>query len=117
MDDLDLPELTRLRVEQELTAYCDRKVPLHVRDQVRLAFDLKGTHLTLFEERAPFGDGTQWTRMPIAQFRFDPASAEWTLYCRDRRERWQPYRYAEPAKAIGALLHAVDADQTRIFWG
>ena len=51
--DLDLPELTRLRVEQELTAYCERKVPLHVRDQVRLAFDLKGTHITLLEERAP----------------------------------------------------------------
>ena len=114
---MDLPELTRRRVEQDLAAYCDRKVPLPVRDQVRLTFARRGSHITLFEERAPFGDGIRWTRMPIAQFRFDPVTAEWTLHCRDRRERWQPYRYAEPAKAIGALLHALDADQTGIFWG
>ena len=78
---MDLPELTRRRVEQDLTAYCDRKVPLPVRDQVRLTFARRGAHITLFEERAPFGDGIRWTRMPIARFRFDPMTADCPATC------------------------------------
>lgn len=115
---MDLPDLTRLRAEQELGAYCARKVPAHIRDQVRVTFTQAGSHFTLFEERAPFGNSTgRWTQLAIAQFRFDPATSLWTLYCRDRNERWHVYRQAEPAKAIGALLHALDTDTTGIFWG
>lgn len=114
----DLPDLTRLRAEQELATYCARKVPVHVRDRLRITFTRTRSHLTLFEERVRFdGSPGPWTQMPIAQLRFDPATALWKLYCCDRHERWHVYRQAEPAKAIGALLHALDTDTTGIFWG
>ena len=114
---MELPDPTRQRVERELAAFCERKVPIHVRDQVRLAFDVEGTDITLFEERPPFGGGACWTRRPITQFRFNDAAAEWSLYCQDQRLRWQRFTRAEPVKAIGALLHVIELDETRIFWG
>jgi hypothetical protein len=34
--------------------------------------------------------------MKVAQLRFDQDSGEWTLYCRDRNERWFEYYDFEP---------------------
>lgn len=112
-----LPELVKARVEQQLTAYCERRVPLHVRDQVRLTYAIQGVLITLFEMRTAYGLADKWVKRPIAQFRFDPEHGEWTLYSCDRNTRWFVYRYTEPAPDIGALLHALDTDTTGIFWG
>lgn len=112
-----LPELLKARVEQQLAAYCERKVPIQARHQVRLEHEIRGTTVTLTEARAPFDGSERWTQTPIAQCRFDPETKLWSLYCRDRNIRWHPYRYAEPARDIGALLHALDVDTTGIFWG
>lgn len=114
---MELPELLRARVAQQLAAYCERKVPLRVRDQVRLAYEIAGTRALLVEERASLHGDTQWSRSPLAQFRFDSATLQWSLYCADRNGRWHLYRPAEPARDIGALLHAIDTDTTGIFFG
>ena len=114
---MDLPELLRARVLQQLASFCERKVPRHVRDQVRLVPEVAGLKALLIEERAPFNGGEHWTRMPIAQFRLDAGTGLWSLYCSDRNSRWHPYRQAEPARDIGALIHAIDTDTTGIFFG
>ncbi len=58
-----------------------------------------------------------WTDLPIAQLRFEPATAMWTLRCRDRNERWTPYRRLPASGSVAALLAEIDADPTGIFWG
>ncbi len=114
-----LPELARRLVEAKLTAYCERKVPIHVRNEVRLSFSVRGHSVTLSEERDALARPGTWVATPIAQLRFDPDHEHWTLYCANpkRREGWLPYRHALPAKDIGALLYAIDSDQTGVFWG
>ncbi len=32
--------------------------------------------------------GPEWTRMKVAQLRYDRSSSRWSLYCCDRNERW-----------------------------
>jgi hypothetical protein len=112
-----LPELVRARVEKQLAAYCERRVPLDVRHLVRLSFKVHGKLVTLFEDRVIHDKPDQWVSVPIAQFRFDPERTEWTLYCCDQNGRWFVYKHADAARDIGALLHAVELDVTRIFWG
>ncbi len=111
-----LPELTQKLVETKLTAYCERRVPLHARDQVRMSFLIRGNHVTLNEERIAFNKPGIWVTIPIAQLRFNPTSGQWLLFCADRNSRWHLYRHAEPAKDIGALLGAMDNDTTGIFY-
>jgi hypothetical protein len=112
-----LPELTRELLEAKLTAYCERRVPLHARDQLRVTFTVHGNHVTIKEERIAFRQAGTWVTMPIAKLRLDEASGEWSLYCADRNDRWHHYRYAKPAKDIAALLDAIDNDKTGAFWG
>ncbi len=112
-----LPELTKKRVEILLTDFCEKRVPPHVRNQVKLTFEFRGNSATLFEARPVWNDPTRWTHTPVAQFRLDPGSLEWSLYCCDRNSKWHLYQGANPTSALETLLSEVDRDPTRIFWG
>ena len=58
-----------------------------------------------------------WTRMKIAQLRFDDVSRTWTLYWADRNETWNRYWDLEPSASISELLDEIDQDPTGIFFG
>ena len=114
-----LPELTRRHAEQVLGAFCEARVPLHVRSEVRLAIDVHGNIVTVVEERAPWKPeyGPEWTRNPIAQFRFDADGQHWTLYWRDRHTRWHLFEEAAPRRDIETLVRVLVDDPIGIFWG
>ena len=65
--------------------------------------------------RADFGP--DWTRLPIAQFRFDPSTACLSLWWRDRNIKWHQFEEAAPSRDIETLLLVVNEDATAIFWG
>ncbi len=53
----------------------------------------------------------------MAQLRYDPAARTWSLYCRNRNERWFAYSAVKPSSDVAPLLAEIDADPTGIFWG
>ena len=112
-----LPEFTKQLVESRLSSYCEERVPLHVRDQVRLAFKIRGNSVTLFEQRPNFQDKSQWIDLPVAQFRYNPGNTKWTLYCCDRNSKWHEFLPFPPNKDFVKLVNEVEKDSTGIFWG
>ncbi len=112
-----LSELTKKRVEKPLSAYCKARVPAYLKDKVRVGFKFRGNTGTLYEERPDFNRPDTWVDTVVAQFRFDPKSMDWTLYCADRNAKWHLYDEIEPSKNIQDLLKEVDRDPTGIFWG
>lgn len=112
-----LPELLRLSVEKKLADYGRNKVPPHLVDKIRIGYRFRGKSVTLFEARPQFFDPSQWSEIVVVQFRYDPATALWTLYCADRNSRWHLYSEINPAKKFEKLLKEVDDDPTGIFWG
>ena len=104
-------------VQHQLQEFCERRVPLHVRNQVKLSYSSRGDTVTLYEERVHFRDSSKWTKTSIAQFRFNPDTKEWILYCSDRNSRWHIYNLTKPTKDFVSLLKFVDEDSTGIFWG
>ena len=112
-----LPELVKLSVEKKLSEYCRKKVHPHVADRLRIGFRFRGNIVTLFESRPYFDDSSKWVDIVVAQFRFDPKTAMWTLYWPDRNSRWHYYVDLDPSSTFEKLLKEVDEDPTRIFWG
>ena len=114
-----LPELTQKLVESKLGAYCNTKIPAHIRHQLRLSFSFWSNCVTLFEEREVHDTPGEWTKMPIAQFRLDVVDGLWRLYCADlkRRDSWLRYQDVEPARDFEVLLGAMDLDRSGAFWG
>ena len=99
--------------------WADRRVPEHVRDQVRLAVDVADRTVTILECRPPRQPeyGPDWTRFPIARLRYTKSRNRWSLYWRDRNLNFHEYDRAEPSPDVQDLLDEIDRDPTNIFWG
>ena len=113
---MSLPANIQSQARELLQLFCDARVPERVRDQVKLNFSFDGNSVTLSEERPKWNDPTKWISSKVAQFRYQPGTGTWVLFCRDQNGRW--HEYFLPADAdLGVLLKEVDRDPTGIFWG
>lgn len=112
---MGLPEIDVARVRR----WCDRLVPEHMRDQVRMEVDVADRHLTILECRPPWRDdfGPEWTRQPQARLRYTKGRRVWTLYWCDRNDGWHLYDLIAPSSSVAPLLDELDRDPTCIFFG
>jgi hypothetical protein len=107
------PETDIARVRR----YCQRRVPPHAREQVRLEAVVGGSAITIIERRVPWREdfGPEWSRRKIAQLRY--ARGAWTLQWADRNGRWRRYPDLEPSPRLDDLLAEIDRDPAGAFWG
>jgi len=110
---MSLPETEQHRVKKLLSAFIDKRVPPHVRDQVKLICKVTGNRVTLSECRPYYNDPSTWSEMPIAQFEYDVAAKAWSLYAYDRNDKRKRYSKGP----LEQLIQEVDKDPTGIFWG
>ena len=114
---MPLSEFTKKLIETKLTEYCDHKIPIDVRDQVRLTHKIIGYKVNLIETRPYHHDPSIWTETPIAQFRLDRDTQKWSLFSSDRNGRWHLYDLIKPSLDFNDVLKALDDDKRGIFWG
>lgn len=100
-----------------LATYCAERVPDGLRDRVKLGFRIRTTAVTLYQERLQ--DPGRWSKLVVAQLRYNALLNHWKLYCNSRRAlgRWHRYELAAPAPSIEPLLAEIDHDPTGVFWG
>jgi Protein of unknown function (DUF3024) len=110
-----LPELDVARVQR----WCARQVPMQLRHEIRVEFDVATRHLTICECRPPWREdfGPDWTRFPIARLHYTKTRKLWTLYWRDRHLRYHRYDRLQPSPLVQDLLDYLDTRGDPIFWG
>ena len=113
-----LPVLTQHIAQTRLAAFCERRVPPTLRDQVRLELEFTGHEVCLIESRPHFRDPGLWTKLPVARFRFNAAAGTWSLDRPDllHQPAWRPYP-APPSRDLERLIRIVDQDPDGVFWG
>src|SRR5438132_8927776 len=109
-----LSEAQRTEVTGRLVAFCESRVPVRVRDKVRLSFSIEHNEVILFEVRPAFLPPHEWRELPIAKFRYVGTQKVWRLYCQRRDLRWHEYDDLPEASDFADLLDEVDADPTGI---
>lgn len=108
------PELAVAKIKR----YCHDKTPPELRDEMRLEVDVRGDSVTISDCRPLWrGEPGEWTRMKIAQLRYDPSTARWALYWADRNSRWHRYDDLEPTTDLDEIIAEIDDDPTCIFFG
>ena len=114
---MPLAEFTQKLVEAKLSEYCERRIPVHACNQVKLTYKIVDYKVILIEARPYYRDPSIWTENPIAQFRYDKETQKWSLYSTDRNDRWHLYDLIKPSMDFDEMLNALDNDRTGIFWG
>ena len=112
-----LSKTEKVLVDGALSRYADARIPVHLRNKVRLTHFWWGSAVTLVEERVYFQDPSRWTKHGVARFRYVSATKRWVLYYPDQHGRFHIYSRAKPSRAIQTLLDEVSRDPTGIFGG
>lgn len=63
---MPIPAALKQTVDEEFAAYCERRIPLRVRDKVRLVHQWKGSRVTLIEQRPKWNNPAVW--VPLGRF-------------------------------------------------
>ena len=112
---MPLSELDAQRVKRVVERWNER-VPPHARRKLWYTQSTRGNAVTLVENRPYFRDETRTTEHPFARFKYDPKTGKWSLWCRDRNQKW--HRYAGfQAVTLEAAVAEVERDPTGIFLG
>jgi hypothetical protein len=113
-----IPTLDLARVERWIDAR-NAEIPEQARDQIRYEIDLTDRAITVMECRPPWRPDvdSEWIRFPICRFRYTKIRSEWSLYWRDRNQKFHEYDLATPTPFLDQLIDHVTRDPTGIFWG
>lgn len=104
-------------IKQQAGGLCERRVPLRVRDQVRLAYDIDGHNVFIRESRPDFRDPSQWIEMDVAKLRYIASSNKWRLYWKRASGKWWRYAPSTRSVSLTAMLREIDADGYGCFFG
>lgn len=102
-------------IDRALEPLCS-SVPEHVRDRVRIGYEVDGHSVVVFEERPDWHGTGAWSRCPSARFRFYRSRGEWGLYWMRRDQKWHSYEVA-PARRLATLVRHVERDEYGCFFG
>lgn len=115
---MPLPIAAKNLVAKKLDAFLAKRVPPHLADKIRLSYTFRGNSVTIWEHRAPWKKGwPEWSRLAVAQLRYQPKAQTWMLYWRDRNERWHEDENMAPVKNLDRILAELERDPTGIYWG
>ena len=112
-----LPETVRVSALSRLNAYCERRAPESVRDEVEVEARLRGDKITIVERRAPWRPdfGPEWTESKVAQIEFHPAVRTWRLFAYDRNERRVVYPFLPATRDLDGVIDELERDPICIF--
>ena len=111
-----IPEHVREEAATALAEFCNTHSSEPGADRLRYAYTFETNAALLVVERPGFMDSKQWLPTPLARFRYSEARDEWSLYWFDPTKKWQRVSSAKATKKIEALLQAVIADPSGVFW-
>lgn len=107
-----MDEFTKKRIIKIMDYYISNKIPLHLQNQIKLNYKIRGSNVTLFQERPAF-KSDKWVQLDIAQFRQDDAG--WKVYWKDSRGKWHHIEEIEPDDLFENQLIVVDQDENGMF--
>jgi Protein of unknown function (DUF3024) len=98
---------------------CAARVPAEVSAEVRVECEVDPRAVTVVEWRPPWREdfGPEWTRMPIARFRYIGTARLWSLYYYRHTGRWERYPLLGPTTRIDPSLDELELDPICVFWG
>ena len=110
-------EIELKHIENVVGKMCKRRSPEHLRDQLRLVYEVKGHDVTVYEERPRWDNPQQWSNLPVAKFKYIRKDNVWKLYWMRADMKWHLYEMPRDTKTLETLVKEVDKDPHGAFFG
>jgi len=105
------------RIEKVVGGFCEKRIPEHLRNQIKLIHEIRGYDVKIIECRPYFLNSHEWTESPVARMKYDPKTSKWQLYWRRASGKWWKYPDREPTNRLEDLIDEIQKDPHHVFWG
>jgi hypothetical protein len=105
------------RIKKIVGGFCEQWIPDHLRNQIKVYYEVRGYDVKIIETRPHFMKSSEWTETPIARLRYDPDTLGWELYWMRAAGKWEKYPHSTPTNRLEALIEEIKSDPHRAFWG
>jgi hypothetical protein len=110
-------EIETKRYEKQVSAFVEkRRPPENIRDEVDIAFRIKGHSVEIFEIRPAFFKPSVKMEIPVAKTTYVKTQGVWKVYWQRRDLKWHGYDPSE-VRSLKKFLDLVDEDAWGCFWG
>ena len=110
-------EVDLKRIEQTVGGFCGNCSPGHLKDKLRLTYEVKGHEVVIVERRPRWDNETEWTETPVAKLKFIRSANKWRLYWMRADMKWHKYPGLSSSHRLDVLLEEIDADPLACFFG
>jgi hypothetical protein len=110
-------DIELLRIKRLVGGFCDKRIPDHLRNQIKVLYEVRGYEVKIIETRPHFMRKHEWTEHPITRMKYDPDTLRWQLYWRRASGNWMKYPDFEPTNRLQSLIDEIKEDRFGVFWG
>ena len=110
-------ELEKTRIDRIVGGFCEGRIPMHLRNQIKIFYKVRGYEVKIIESRPTMTNSHLWAETPIARLQYDPKTLEWQLYWMRASGKWYRYSELEPTNRLQSLIDEIKEDRFGVFWG
>lgn len=113
-----LNDIETKRIEKKIAVFVEkRRPPMHLRDQVDLAFRFDGRSIEIFEIRPRWDKPAEKIEEAVAKARYFKSRDKWAVYWQRADLKWHKYGPKPEVRTVEAFLALVDEDEYACFFG
>ena len=104
-------------IHKEVGAFCDNRVPDHIKDKVYMDYEIDGQSIFIFEVRPHFRDPDRKIKSPIAKVSFVRTQQRWHLYWMRADLKYHKYDSFSGSNYLNRIIYVIDKDEHGCFFG
>ena len=113
-----LSEFELKRTEKLLDDFIQkRRPPPHVRNELDLAFRIKGQSVEIFEVRPYWRDSSKKLEHSVAKATYNKSKGNWSIFWQRADLKWHRYEPNPEVPSIEDFLNLVQKDELCCFFG
>ncbi len=114
---MPLNELEKQRVKKLIENLCNKRIPPHLQNEIKITHNVRGNDVVIIETRSHWKEKNVWTEIPVARCKYDNESKTWMLYWQRANGKWLGYPGFEPTNDLEEIIKEIDSDPLHVFWG
>ena len=110
-------EIELFKIKKIVGTLCEKRSPVHIRDQLRVEYKIQNQDVIIFEVRPQWNDPKKQIELPFAKLKFVQSRYLWKLYWQRADMKWHKYEPFESSRDLAELVKEIDTDQHGCFFG
>lgn len=110
-------EFELVKIDKIVGGFCRQKIPLEIRNQVRMEYSINSHDVEIFEVRPRWDNPQEEMQTPVAKIKLVRTAKEWRLFWMRQDLKWHRYEPLQSSRDLKEIVDEIDQDRQGCFFG